>query len=49
MDGIDLSLIKSDGHNEFVSILDTYYEFGQKIKEKLIQIRSKIYKQIGSY
>ena len=31
MDGIDLSLIKSDGHNEFVSILDTYYEFGQKI------------------
>ena len=45
MDGIDLSLIKSDGHNEFVSILDTYYEFGQKLREKLIQIRSKIYKQ----
>ena len=45
MDGIDLSLIKSDGHNEFVSILDTYYEFGQKLREKLIQIRSKICKQ----
>ena len=45
MDGIDLSLIKSDGHNEFVSILDTYYKFGYKLREKLIQIRSKIYKQ----
>ena len=45
MDGVDLSLIKSDGHNEFVSILDTYYEFGHKLREKLIQIRSKICKQ----
>ena len=45
MDGIDLSLIKSDGHNEFVSILDTYYEFGHKLREKLIRIRSKISKQ----
>ena len=29
IDGIDLSLIKSDGNNEFVSILDKYYEYNE--------------------
>ena len=27
MDGVDLSLIRSDGNDEFLSILDDYCEF----------------------
>ena len=42
MDGVDLSLIKSDGNNEFIGILDNYCEFNEKLKEKLIKLRSKI-------
>ena len=42
MDGVDLSIIKSDGNNEFVSILDNYWEFDLKIREKLISLRKKI-------
>ena len=45
MDGIDMSLIKSDGYNEFVSIFDTYYEFEHELREKLLNLRSKILKQ----
>ena len=42
MDGVDLSVIKSDGNNEFIGILDNYCEFNEKLKEKLIKLRSKI-------
>ena len=42
MDGVDLSVIKSDGINEFIGILDNYCEFNEKLKEKLIKLRSKI-------
>jgi len=42
MDGVDLSLIKSDGNNEFVSILDNYCEYEGKLREKIISLRKKI-------
>ena len=42
MDGVDLSLIKSDGNNEFVSILDNYSEYEGKLREKIISLRKKI-------
>ena len=42
MDGIDLSIIKSDGYTEFVTVLDDYFEFDGNIYEKLIDLRSKI-------
>ena len=42
MDGVDLSVIKSDGINEFIGILDNYCEFNENLKEKLIKLRSKI-------
>ena len=45
MDGIDLSLIKSDGYNELACILNNYYEFDHQLKEKLINLRSKIDEQ----
>ena len=42
MDGVDLSLIKSDGNKEFESILDNYYEFNDELYENLIKIRKNI-------
>jgi len=43
MDGVDLSLIKSDGNNEFISILDNYCEFEEKLRENLVSLRKKIH------
>ncbi len=43
MDGVDLSIVKSDGNSEFVSILDEYFEFDNNIHAKLINLRSKIF------
>jgi len=42
MDGVDLSIIKSDGHEEFSSILNIYREFDEDLHEQLISIRDKI-------
>ena len=43
MDGVDLSIIKSDGYDEFTAILDKYYEFDDDLRKKLINLRRKIY------
>ena len=43
MDGIDLSIIKSDGYSEFTSILNVYYEFDKKLRNKLVSLRDKIF------
>ncbi len=43
MDGVDLSLIKSDGHSKFTTILDDYFEFNQNLRENLISLRDKIF------
>ncbi len=45
MDGVDLSIIESDGNKQLSTILDTYFEFDQAFKEKIIGLRSKILKQ----
>ena len=42
MDGVDLSLIKSDGNNEFIGILDNYHEFDHKLQKNLISLRERI-------
>ena len=42
MDGVDLSLIKSDGHNEFTTILDKYFEFDKNLQKKLIVYRDQL-------
>ena len=42
MDGVDLSVIKSDGFSEFKSILNKYEEFDPKLQKRLINIRDKI-------
>ena len=42
MDGVDISLVKSDGYNEFASIFDNYYEFDQNLRRNLMSVREKI-------
>jgi anhydro-N-acetylmuramic acid kinase len=42
MDGVDLSIIKSDGNNEFIGILDNYHEFNHNLQQNLISFREKI-------
>lgn len=43
MDGVDLSIIKSDGYDEFTPILDKYFEFEDNLQKKLINLREKIH------
>ena len=42
MDGVDVSIIKSDGNGEYASIIDEYFEYDEKIIKKLLKIRDKI-------
>ncbi len=42
LDGIDVSIIKSDGHKEFISILDRYFEYSKELVQKLAIFRKKI-------
>ena len=42
MDGVDLSIIKSNGYDEFSSILNIYREFDNDLYKQLIGIRDKI-------
>ena len=43
MDGVDLSVIKSNGYDEFSSILNIYREFDNDLSKQLIGIRDKIF------
>jgi len=45
MDGIDASLIKSDGLNDYTNILDDYYKFDNELYQKLIKLRSLIFNE----
>ena len=42
MDGVDLSIIRSDGQIEFSTVLDDYFEFDQVLRKNLINLRNKI-------
>ena len=42
MDGIDLSIISSDGHHEFSNILDDYYEYDKNLQDQLVRLRDLI-------
>jgi len=42
MDGVDLSIITSDGHDQFINILDDYYEYDYKLQNQLINLRNII-------
>ena len=42
MDGIDASVIRSDGNEEFTNIIDDYCEFDKKLQERLVNLRNSI-------
>ena len=42
LDGVDVSIIKSDGNREFSSILDRYFEYDKELIEEILNIREKI-------
>ena len=42
MDGVDISLIKSDGDEEYTHILDDYFEFDNDLHKKLVNLRKKL-------
>ena len=42
MDGVDLSIISSDGYDEFSNILDDYYEYDKNLKDQLVRIRDLV-------
>ena len=42
MDGVDLSLIKSDGHDHIEQIYDKYYDFDNNLYQELIDLREII-------
>ncbi len=45
MDGVDLSVIKSDGYDEYSSILDEYHEYGDELFNNITSLRDKIHKK----
>ncbi len=45
MDGVDLSLIKSDGESQFTHILDDYFEFDLDLRKRLLNLRNKLFTQ----
>ena len=51
MDGVDLSVIKSDGNDQFSSIYNTYKEFDDGLYKQLISLRDKIsnFKDLKTY
>ena len=42
MEGVDVSLIKSDGFNQFTIILDEYFEYNESLHQELIELRNLI-------
>ena len=51
MDGVDISIIESDGYNELSCIFNGYYEFDKSLYRELINLRDKIlkYEDLQSY
>ena len=42
MDGVDLSIIKSDGHNEISFIFDEYFEYDPGLHKQLVTTRDLV-------
>ncbi len=42
MDGVDVSIINSDGNAKFKGILNKYFEYSEDLRKDLISIRNKI-------
>ena len=45
MDGVDISIIQSDGQYQFYNILDEYFEYDVDLQEELIGLRNLVVNQ----
>ena len=45
MDGVDISIIQSDGQYEFHNILDEYFEYDADLQAELIRLRNLVLNQ----
>ena len=43
MDGVDLSIIKSDGNEDYTSILNEYFPYDDLLHQELTNLRDKIH------
>ena len=41
-DGVDVSIIKSDGKQEFSILIDKYFQYDEELTQKILKIRDKI-------
>ena len=42
MDGVDASIITSDGDREYSIKMDKYFEYNDELRQKLINMRNKV-------
>ena len=42
LDGVDVSIIKSDGKREYSLILNRYFEYDRKLIQKILKLRDKV-------
>ena len=42
LDGVDVSIIESDGNREYSSILDRYFEYDRELFKNILKLRDKI-------
>jgi anhydro-N-acetylmuramic acid kinase len=42
MDGVDVSLIRSDGFNQLINVLDEFFEYNKTLHKELIELRNLI-------
>ena len=42
LDGVDVSIIESDGNREYLPILDRYFKYDSELIQKVLKIRDKI-------
>jgi len=42
LDGVDVSIIESDGNTDYSLVLDRYFAYDKELIQKLLNIRSKI-------
>ena len=46
LDGVDVSIIRSDGNKEFSIIFDNYFQYNEELTQKILKIRDKIFNQV---
>ena len=43
MDGVDASIIKSNGEDKYEVVFDQYFKYEEEIYRKLVEVRNKIH------